>query len=90
MTGDWQFILQWESTALLCKSESLTNYYAVLKTEFFFFDHPIFKKLTQRTKIFETTYWYFHISVVSLDKEREKNKHHFVGEHWKKKTHCTY
>lgn len=87
MTGGWQFIPQWEFIPLLCGSESLTNCNVFLKTQFFFSDHPIFRKLTQRTKIFETTYWYFHISIVSLDKQERKK---IVGEHWKKKKHCIY
>lgn len=53
----------WDSHQLYCYCENIF---------FFCFDFPIFKKLTQRTEMFETTHWYFHISIVSLHQKEKK------------------
>lgn len=68
----WQMIdsLSWNENLL--HFSVIARFSPTVKTKFFCFDHPIFKKLTQRTEMFETTHWYFHISIVSLHKKEKK------------------
>lgn len=67
----WQMmdsLFCYENLLHFCDCESLTNYIIIMKKNFSILSIQFWRNW-QKGQTCETTYWYFHISIVSLHKK---------------------